>query len=166
MPGLLPSSVAWLYSALALASLNASVLLISNLVVGVRVNIFLRLGSIFACILRNALSTSSGVLYGINCLSVFINSKNQDPNLQVVEATTQAISSSIGGADLIEIDTIKYDLENYSNLFSNRITRNIQNVLEQESFLNKTLDASKGSYFIDNLTINLIKEVWKYFIEA
>ncbi len=95
-----------------------------------------------------------------------INSKNKDPNLQVVVATPQAISSSIGGADLIEIDTINYDLENYSSQFSDRITRNIQNILEQESFLNKTLDASKGSYFIDNLTNNLIREVWKLFIEA
>jgi len=95
-----------------------------------------------------------------------INSKNIDPNLQVVVATPQAISSSIGGADLIEIDTINYDSENYSNQFSDRITRNIQNTLEQESFLNKVLDASKGSYFIDNLTNNLIREVWKLFIEA
>lgn len=95
-----------------------------------------------------------------------INSKNIDPNLQVVITTQQAISSSIGGADLIEIDALNYNLENYSRLFSDRLTRNIQNILELESFFNKTLDASKGSYFIDNLTKNMIKEVWNFFIKA
>ena len=109
--------------------------------------------------------------YGINepvpaVIHLTVNAENKDPNLQVVEATPQAISSAIGGADLIEIDTINYDLKNYSSQFSGRITRNIQNILEQESFLNKVLDAAKGSYYIDNITNNLIREVWKLFIEA
>lgn len=94
-----------------------------------------------------------------------ISQTQTNPNTQVIAATQQTASSVFGGSDAILIEKINFDSENHSNNFSNRITRNIQNVLWNESFLNRVDDPAAGSYFIDNLCQSMLTEVWNLFIE-
>ena len=94
-----------------------------------------------------------------------ISQTQTNPNTQVIAATQQTASSVFGGSDAILIEKINFDSDNHSNNFSNRITRNIQNVLWNESFLNRVDDPAAGSYFIDNLCHSMLTEVWNLFIE-
>lgn len=93
-----------------------------------------------------------------------IPQKQENPNSQTIAATQMAASSIIGGADSVLIKTIPFDSDKYEKDFSPRITRNIQNILWNESFLFRVNDPSAGSYFIDDICQNLINEIWKLFI--
>jgi Methylmalonyl-CoA mutase len=93
-----------------------------------------------------------------------IGRHGSEPNLAAIASTQQVVSGSIAGVNALEIETLPYDKTNYSTEFSQRITRNIQNIAAHESFLNQTSDPSKGSYLIDDLTKNLIKKIWTVFI--
>ncbi len=88
-----------------------------------------------------------------------------DPNSQVIAATQQTTSSVFGGTDAVLMQNIPFDAEKYPEIFTSRITRNIQNVLWNESFLYRVNDPAKGSYFIDDLCQRMIKEVWTLFIK-
>lgn len=98
-------------------------------------------------------------------LLVIIEANNQeaDPNAQAIAYTQIAISSVIGGADMLSFEDLNYDKIQYGAQFASRITRNIQHVLQQESFIEEVIDASVGSYFIDNLASELNEKVWAEF---
>jgi methylmalonyl-CoA mutase len=49
--------------------------------------------------------------------------------------------------------------------FSERIARNQQLLLKEESYLDKVADPSGGSYYIENLTESIAGEAWKLFLE-
>ncbi|MCP9768019.1 hypothetical protein EGI22_08845 [Lacihabitans sp. LS3-19] len=93
-----------------------------------------------------------------------IQQKQESPNSQTIAATQMAASSIMGGTDSVLIKTIPFDSEKYEKDFAPRITRNIQNILWNESFLFRVNDPSAGSYFIDVICQNLINEIWKLFI--
>jgi methylmalonyl-CoA mutase len=48
--------------------------------------------------------------------------------------------------------------------FSGRLARNIQIILKEEAYLDKTVDPGAGSYYIENLTDSIIDEAWKIFL--
>lgn len=90
---------------------------------------------------------------------------HSDPNTQVIAATQQTTSSVCGGTDAVLMQNIPFDADKYPESFASRITRNIQNVLWNESFLYRVNDPSMGSYFIDDLCQKMINEVWTLFIK-
>lgn len=94
-----------------------------------------------------------------------VNFGHSDPNSQVIAATQQTASSVFGGTDAILIQNIPFDEEKYSENFSIRISRNIQNILWNESFLYRVNDPAKGSYFLDDLCEKMINQVWTLFIK-
>jgi methylmalonyl-CoA mutase len=94
-----------------------------------------------------------------------INFSHSDPNSQVIAATQQTVSSVFGATNAVLVQDMPFDAEKYPESFASRITRNIQNVLWNESFLYRVNDPSKGSYFIDDLCQKLINEVWTLFIK-
>jgi methylmalonyl-CoA mutase len=47
--------------------------------------------------------------------------------------------------------------------FSSRIARNIQIVLKEESYLDKVVDPSAGSYYIESLTDEIAQMAWNLF---
>jgi hypothetical protein len=106
--------------------------------------------------------------YNLVCFDNFkylnqIISTNLNPNLVVVAATQQAIAAFAGGVDFLEIKNIDYSSEEYPEGFSERISRNIFNVLVHESKLNWVVDSSLGAYGIDDLVSNLINSTWEKF---
>ena len=50
--------------------------------------------------------------------------------------------------------------------FSERIARNQQFLLKEESHLDKVLDPAGGSYYVETLTVSIANEAWKLFIET
>lgn len=82
----------------------------------------------------------------------------------MLRATTEAMSAIIGGCDALSIKA--YD-ETYqeSDDFSRRIARNISTILKEESYFDKVVDPSAGSYFIESLTFQLAEEAFNILKE-
>ncbi len=90
-----------------------------------------------------------------------------DPHVNMLRATTQAMSAAIGGTDALTVAPYNSAWEN-GNEFSNRIARNVQLLLKEETYLDKVIDPAGGSYYIESLTQELAEKAWIKFkkIEA
>ncbi|MCA0388632.1 MAG: acyl-CoA mutase large subunit family protein [Bacteroidetes bacterium] len=87
-----------------------------------------------------------------------------DPYVNMLRITTQAFSAVIGGVQMIE--TLPFNsLFAAGDEFAERIARNTQIILSEESHLNHVIDAAGGSYYIETLTNEIASEAWKYFKE-
>lgn len=87
-----------------------------------------------------------------------------DPYVNMLRVTTQAFSAIIGGVDLIE--TLPFDSSfAQPDEFSNRIARNTQIILSEESHLNHVIDAAGGSFYVETLTSQIVDSAWAYFRE-
>lgn len=87
------------------------------------------------------------------------NVEGTDNDNQLLRATTGAMSAIIGGTAFLTIRPFKelFDDEDQQR----RIARNISTLLREESYLDKVLDASHGSYYIENLSYTLANNAWK-----
>jgi methylmalonyl-CoA mutase len=106
--------------------------------------------------------------YGI-AFEIFVkcklnNHSQPDQNLAIVAYSNQVISAIIGGAQLIEIESISNESNVFGQEFLTRILRNIQNIANIEAKLSFLHDPAKGSYFIDNLTKEITEKVWELFL--
>jgi methylmalonyl-CoA mutase len=77
------------------------------------------------------------------------------------------MSATIAGVDSLSVTPFNAAYES-STVFSDRIARNTQILLKEESYFDKIADPSGGSYYIENLTHSLAEHAWKLFqdIEA
>lgn len=82
-----------------------------------------------------------------------------DPYMNMLSNTNQAMSSIIGGCSAITILPHNKGIEDVGT-FAERIARNISNVLKEESYLDKVADPSSGSYYIENLTSQIAEKSW------
>ena len=85
-----------------------------------------------------------------------------DSYVNMLRATTQAMSAALGGADGIEVKSYNSAWEE-GNEFSHRVARNIQLLLKEESYFDKVIDPSGGSYYIEQLTQELAEKGWLKF---
>jgi len=85
-----------------------------------------------------------------------------DPHVNMLRGTTEAMSSILGGADLITV--LPFDTP-YGNgsAFSDRVARNVQIILRDEAYLDRVVDPSAGSYYIENLTDAIAEKAWELF---
>ena len=85
------------------------------------------------------------------------------PNTNMLRATTEAMSAVMGGCDALTVHA--YDAAfQPSDDFSERIARNISILLKGESYLDKTVDPAAGSYYLENLTLQLVDAAWALFL--
>jgi methylmalonyl-CoA mutase len=83
----------------------------------------------------------------------------------MLRTQTEAMSASIGGADSITVLPFNAAYE-ASNEFSDRIARNQQLLLKEESHISKIVDPAAGSYYIEELTASIAENAWKLFIDV
>ena len=88
-----------------------------------------------------------------------------DAYVNMLRTQTEAMSASIGGADSITVLPFNVAYE-ASNEFSDRIARNQQLLLKEESHISKIVDPAAGSYYIEELTASLAENAWKLFIDV
>lgn len=88
-----------------------------------------------------------------------------DPYVNMLRTQTEAMSAVLGGADSITVLPFDAIYEETTD-FSERIARNQQILLKEESHLDKIADPSAGSYYIESLTDSLAGQVWKLFLEV
>ncbi|MCP4311904.1 MAG: methylmalonyl-CoA mutase small subunit [Bacteroidetes bacterium] len=85
-----------------------------------------------------------------------------DPHVNMLRGTTEAMSSILGGADLITVLPFDSPYGNNS-VFSDRVARNAQIILRDEAYLDRVADPSSGSYYIESLTDSLAEKAWEIF---
>jgi methylmalonyl-CoA mutase len=82
----------------------------------------------------------------------------------MLRSTTETMSAALGGADSITV--LPFDIAGGENSeLGQRIARNQQLLLKGESHFDKVNDAAAGSYYIENLTDQLIESSWQLFLE-
>ena len=93
-----------------------------------------------------------------------LNKTIYDMHVNMLRTTTEAMSAIIGGVDSLVVEPFD-KIHKKPNDFSERIARNQQIVLKEEAFLDKIVDISAGSYYVENITDSLIQASWDLFLE-
>jgi len=88
-----------------------------------------------------------------------------DSYVNMLRATTEAMSASLAGVDSLEVLPFDYQYREPGE-FSNRIARNVQIILKEESHFDKVEDPAAGSYYIETLTASVADQAWKIFMKA
>ena len=88
-----------------------------------------------------------------------------DSHVNLLRSQTQAMSAALACVD--EITVMPFDAP-YSegDDFSERIARNQQILLMEESHLDKVVDPAGGSYYVEELTMSLAKVAWQLFLDV
>ena len=88
-----------------------------------------------------------------------------DAHVNLLRSMTESMSAALAGVDSIE--TLPFDLTyKCPDDFSERIARNQQVLLRDESHLDKVVDPAGGSYYVEVLTASITKQAWKLFNEV
>lgn len=88
-----------------------------------------------------------------------------DAYVNMLRTTTEGMSAVIAGVDSLNIlpfDTTYQD----ATQFSERIARNQQLIIKEESYFGKIADPAAGSYYIENLTSSIAEQAWKLFLQV
>lgn len=88
-----------------------------------------------------------------------------DAHVNLLRSQTESMSAALAGVD--SITTVPFDTPYKTpDTFSERIARNQQFLLKEESHLDKVVDPAGGSYYVETLTVSLGKQAWNLFLEV
>ena len=88
-----------------------------------------------------------------------------DAHVNLLRSQTETMSAALAGVDSITV--VPFDTPYKTpDAFSERIARNQQFLLKEESHLDKVVDPAGGSYYVETLTVSIAQEAWKLFIEV
>ncbi|MDC1107227.1 methylmalonyl-CoA mutase family protein [Prolixibacteraceae bacterium] len=93
------------------------------------------------------------------------NKSAYDPYVNMLRTQTEAMSSILGGTDSMTVSTFD-KVYGESTVFSERIARNQQLLLKEESHFDKIVDPGAGSYYIESLTESISEQAWKIFLSV
>ncbi len=111
------------------------------------------------------LSNAENAKAHLHVSSSLWNKTMYDPYVNMLRTTTETMSALIGGINSMTV--LPFDkVFSKGDDFSERIARNQQLVLKEESYFDKVADPAAGSYYIENLTNELINQAWKLFLEV
>lgn len=86
-----------------------------------------------------------------------------DAYVNLLRSQTEAFSAAVAGVD--SITSVPFDVPYKTpDAFSERIARNQQLLLKEESHLDKVVDPAGGSYYVETLTVSIANEAWKLFL--
>ena len=86
-----------------------------------------------------------------------------DAHVNLLRSQTETMSAALAGVD--SITTVPFDNAYQTpDDFSERIARNQQFLLKEESHLDKVVDPAGGSYYVETLTVSIAAEAWKLFL--
>lgn len=88
-----------------------------------------------------------------------------DAHVNLLRSQTEAMSAALAGVDSITV--VPFDAPYQTpDAFSERIARNQQFLLKEESHLDKVVDPAGGSYYVETLTASIAEQAWKLFLEV
>ncbi|HEI6943389.1 TPA: methylmalonyl-CoA mutase [Yersinia enterocolitica] len=84
----------------------------------------------------------------------------QDPYNNIIRTTIEALGATLGGTQSLHTNAFDEALGLPTD-FSARIARNTQIIIQEESEICRTIDPLAGSYFVESLTDQMVKQARK-----
>ncbi len=101
----------------------------------------------------------------VHASTSLFNQTIYDAHVNLLRSQTEAMSAALAGVDSITV--VPFDTPYKTpDAFSERIARNQQFLLKEESHLDKVVDPAGGSYYVETLTVSIAREAWKLFLEV
>ena len=100
----------------------------------------------------------------INATTSTYNQTLFDSYVNLLRSQTEAMSAALGGVHSMVVTPFNVSYEKPTE-FSERIARNQQLLIKEESHFDRIVDPSAGSYYIEHLTDALAQEAWKLFLK-
>ncbi len=101
----------------------------------------------------------------VNAVTSRYNQTLFDSYVNLLRSQTEAMSAAIAGVHSMVVTPFDAPYEAPSE-FSERIARNQQLLLKEESHIASVVDPGAGSYYIEHLTDSLANEGWKIFLKV
>lgn len=121
------------------------------------------------CLIKDCPNTVDGICkcaakMRIHAETTVFNKTVFDPNVNMLRTQTEAMSAVLGGVNSLTV--LPYDAAfKTPDEFSERIARNQQLLLMEESNFDKVADPAAGSYYIETLTNKIAEQAWNIFLE-
>ena len=100
----------------------------------------------------------------VNAATTSYNKTMFDSYVNLLRTQTEAMSAALGGVHSIVVTPFNAVYEKPTE-FSERIARNQQLLLKEESHFDKVVDPSAGSYYIEELTHSLADVAWRQLLK-
>lgn len=81
-----------------------------------------------------------------------------DEHNNMLRNTTEAMSAILGGCNALWVRPHD-EVLGKSSAFSQRMARNVSNILKEECYLDKVVDPVAGTYFIENFTYQILEKL-------
>lgn len=138
---------------------------------GISSNYFMELAKfraarmLWAEILKAYGASEDGCKMFVHATTSMFNQTIFDAHVNLLRTMTETMSAALAGVDSLE--TLPFDIcFKKPDEFSERIARNQQVLLRDESHLDKVVDPAGGSYYIETLTASIAEQAWKLFTEV
>jgi methylmalonyl-CoA mutase len=100
-----------------------------------------------------------------HCQTSGVSLTEQDPYNNVIRTTIEAMAAVLGGTQSLHTNALD-EAVGLPTVFSARIARNTQLVLQEEAGITKVIDPLGGSYYLESLTASLVAEARKLIGEV
>lgn len=88
-----------------------------------------------------------------------------DAHVNLLRTQTEAMSAALAGVDSMTVVPFDKTYQTPDD-FSERIARNQQLLLKEESHFDKVVDPAAGSYYVENLTVAIAQQAWANFLKV
>lgn len=109
--------------------------------------------------------TAKNIPVYIQSITTNWNKTAYDSRMNLLRLTTEAMAAILGGCDALLVHPYDACFREPSD-FTERLARNIQIILREESYFDKVIDPAGGSYYIESLTDAICKNAWQQFMET
>lgn len=87
-----------------------------------------------------------------------------DPDSNILRNTTEGLAALLGGVDTVSL--LPHDfLYSTSAEFGQRMATNVYNILRHEAHVTAVADPAAGSYFLEDITRQLVEKGWQLFLD-
>jgi methylmalonyl-CoA mutase len=100
-----------------------------------------------------------------HCQTSGVSLTEQDPYNNVVRTAVEALAAALGGTQSLHTNSFDEAIA-LPTPFSARIARNTQLILQHETGVAQVVDPLAGSYYLESLTANLVREAEKLIAEV
>ena len=89
-----------------------------------------------------------------------------DPNVNMLRTQTETMSAVLGGVESCLVNPFDAAFDAEPSELAERVARNQQLLLKDESHFDKVVDVAGGSYYIEELTDMISENAWKLFLQV
>ncbi len=120
---------------------------------------------LWARIMKDFGASERSQMLRTHCQTSGVSLQEQDPYNNIVRTAYEAMSAALGGTQSLHTNSFDEAIALPTD-FSSRIARNTQLILQHETGVTNVVDPLAGSYYVENLTGELIDEAWALMEEV